>query len=331
MSEKSGMQYYKEMPLLRDKGYVDQLEVEYVRKNGTVIQCLVSARAVFDENKVFKYGRSTVWDIADRKKMEDEMYKVNRHMRAIKQRFEEKNALLQKLNEELLVVKKDKTDFLDSLGLNVEQPLDKVLTLCNNLSNKLATPTPAELQKIFSDIKSNLAEVADFMTSYKTQQRAAGGSLPLQITKVNLSNLLVVVVNRLEEQATKKNLAMNVEIFEELWIQSDKELLAQLIDTLLSVSIKFTQLSKEVLLRLINKINMHVIEIDLKFLNVESKDFIDLFNKNKLLSDEPLTSESSAVLNSHLMHSLAEKLGYELLVKPTNHKGVLIRLAIPKV
>ncbi|MFI5142030.1 MAG: PAS domain S-box protein [Bacteroidia bacterium] len=330
ISQKSGLVFFKEMPLLRDKGFVDQIEVEYVRKDGTVFQALVSARAIYDENKVFKCGRSTVWDITERKKMEDEMYNVTRHLRAIKERFEEKNTFLQKVNEELQLVKKEQNELYAAVNNSIELPLDRALTLCNTLLSTLSMPA-ADLQKKLGEIEAIISEVYGFVNNYMVRQRMSSDLIYLQKTRFSLSNLLINVVNRLEEQASKKKISINCEIFEAVMIESDKELATQLFDMLLTRVIRFSAPGKEIPLRLIQKANEDLVELEINGLSINSNEFTQLFDKNIEALSDIHSNEAKVAMSSHLINSLIENLGYTLTSNPINHKGSLIRLAIPRL
>lgn len=328
LSEKSTILFYKYMPLLREKGHVDQLEVEYVRKNGAILYTLVSSRALFDENDHFKCVRSTLWDISDRKKMEDEMLKVNRHLRSIKERFEEKNTLVQKLNEELLSLKNEQNNFYNDSSFNIAQPLEEVSTLCiSAISN---STQGSDVQQYLKQIRDTVAEVNNFVNNLRLQQRVLSNNTNLQITKFNLSSNLITIVNRLEEQAGKKKLTINCEIFEDLWINSDKELLGQVVDTLLSTVIKLSLPGKELPLRLIHKVNEYIVEMEISGLSISRQELADLFDKDKQqLANNTTGKGSELILDSHIINSLVENLGFELTVNPVNHKRTLIRLLIP--
>ena len=57
-------------PILRKRGWVKDLELEMVRKDGSVMPVLISASAILDEKGDFLMSRSTVYDIAERKQTE---------------------------------------------------------------------------------------------------------------------------------------------------------------------------------------------------------------------------------------------------------------------
>ncbi|MCD6012968.1 MAG: sensor signal transduction histidine kinase [Flavipsychrobacter sp.] len=330
LSDKSTMMFYKYMPIMREKGQVDQLEVEYVGKDGRTVSALVSARAIFDEEKRLKCVNSTLWDISDRKKMEEEMLKVNRHLRAIKERFEEKNTLAQKLNEELMALKQEHSDVYGKTGSHVAQPLAKLLPLCKTLLNSVeaGSDQAQSLKKILETI----SDVTGYVSNMRLQQRISSDTANLELCTFNLSALLVTIVNRLEESAMRKRLSINCEIFEDVVIKSDKEVLGQVVDTLLTTVIKVSQPGKEIPLRLIHKVNNYLVELEINGLTMSRDELAALFDKEKQDKQQQLIeagTSSQLVLNSRLLNSLVESLGLELSVSPLNHKGTLIRLSLP--
>ena len=59
--------YHKNFPLLKQRGWVSNLEFELVRKDGTTLAVLLSATAVTDASGNFVMSRSTIFDITERK------------------------------------------------------------------------------------------------------------------------------------------------------------------------------------------------------------------------------------------------------------------------
>jgi PAS domain S-box-containing protein len=57
-------------PILQQRGWVRDLELELVRKDGSVMPVLISASAILDEKGDFLMSRSTVYDMTERKEAE---------------------------------------------------------------------------------------------------------------------------------------------------------------------------------------------------------------------------------------------------------------------
>jgi signal transduction histidine kinase len=184
------------------------------------------------------------------------------------------------------------------------------------------------VHKNLRKVEDSINQLCGLVNNYKVHQRVAGDKANLQISKSNFSKMLITVVNRLEEQADKKKIVVHCEIYEELWLKSDKQYLAQVIDTLLSAAIKLSLPAKEIPLRLIRKVNECLVELEVEGLNLKQKEFVELFEKK----DERQTSaikDADLVMNSHLISALVELLGCELSIGPFEGKGTVIRLSIP--
>ncbi len=65
---------FKERGTLKDKDYT------YVRKDGSLMKVLLNASAEKDINHNFLYSRSTIFDITERKKLEEELKQLNKEL-----------------------------------------------------------------------------------------------------------------------------------------------------------------------------------------------------------------------------------------------------------
>ncbi|MCB9452798.1 MAG: PAS domain S-box protein [Anaerolineaceae bacterium] len=65
------MQRFAEnFPLFKERGWMNDIEFELIRKDGSIMQVLLSATALYDEDGSFIASRSTAFDITDRKQAE---------------------------------------------------------------------------------------------------------------------------------------------------------------------------------------------------------------------------------------------------------------------
>jgi PAS domain S-box-containing protein len=75
--------FQKSLPAFRKRGWIRGLEVEFVRSDGTTFPALVSATLIRDAEGKFLMTRSTVFDIAERQKAENELRESERRARSI--------------------------------------------------------------------------------------------------------------------------------------------------------------------------------------------------------------------------------------------------------
>jgi len=99
IAEKDVSIIYRSLPILREGKSVDQVELEYEGKNGKFIYALVSAKAMFDDKGNLKCVNTTVWNITERKKMENEMMVATRQKHHLNERSKEEAAIAHKLDQ----------------------------------------------------------------------------------------------------------------------------------------------------------------------------------------------------------------------------------------
>jgi PAS domain S-box-containing protein len=83
LTPESRRAYQKSLPAFRKRGWVRGLEVEFVRSDGTTFPALLSSSVVRDANGKFVMTRSTVFDITERQKSENELRESETRSRSI--------------------------------------------------------------------------------------------------------------------------------------------------------------------------------------------------------------------------------------------------------
>ena len=66
--------------LLKERGWVQHLEYDLVRRDGTVMPVLLNATAIRDPDGAFVMSRSTIYDITERKRVEQELSELNQSL-----------------------------------------------------------------------------------------------------------------------------------------------------------------------------------------------------------------------------------------------------------
>ena len=72
--------FEKSFPILKKRGWSRDLELELVRKDGTIIPALINATTINDGEGSFLCCRSTVHDMGERKKAEQELHELNQSL-----------------------------------------------------------------------------------------------------------------------------------------------------------------------------------------------------------------------------------------------------------
>ncbi len=83
MTEQSLKNFQKLFPLFLELGWVRNIEFEMIRKDGSLMNALVSSAAVKDERGQLSVARSIVFDISEQKKKEQDLKLNQEHLRLL--------------------------------------------------------------------------------------------------------------------------------------------------------------------------------------------------------------------------------------------------------
>lgn len=165
ITAKSQRIFRENFPLLKKQGFVHDLEIEILRKDGTILPVLISATAVYGKDGEYLTSRSTVYDMTERKVMEQErsqhmeqLEKASRHLVATQE-----NAR-RRLSSELHDRTSPNLAAID-LNLNIiaaELPQQHQTEILERLEDTraLVTDTAASIRDICTDMRPPLLDYA---------------------------------------------------------------------------------------------------------------------------------------------------------------------------
>ncbi|MDD5300717.1 MAG: PAS domain S-box protein [Gallionella sp.] len=96
----AGIQTFHEtFPQLKRQGFIHDVELEIIRKDGTTFTGLVSATAIYDASGNYVMSRSTVADITARKQAEQRLHDLAAHLQSVRE--EEKTGIAREIHDDL--------------------------------------------------------------------------------------------------------------------------------------------------------------------------------------------------------------------------------------
>ncbi len=91
--------FREDYPRLMKQGFIHDIEIEIVRKDGTTFTGLVNATAIYDSPGNYVMSRSTVADITERKRVEQQLRELAAHLQAVREN--EKVSIAREIHDEL--------------------------------------------------------------------------------------------------------------------------------------------------------------------------------------------------------------------------------------
>ena len=345
------------------QGYVRGLEIDYVDKKGQITPVEINGTVV-------KIGQSfqivaLCRDITARKKVEEELKRARDHLEA---RVEERTTTLLKANEKLameiaereraeLELKEShqrlqlaltvtsrlrvqaeaasaaKTEFLTIMSHELRTPLTAIIgfseLLYDQSFGKLNDKQSAYAREIFEAGHLLLQLINDILDLAKVES----GKMDLQISSVDLGQLLQDCLIMIGESAAKRRHSLDLRISDDLEgveILADEVKLKQILVNLLTNAVKFTPSAGRICLECEVKGDNLLISVSDTGIGINPEDQKCIFDVFQQLDSTFSRQEQGTGLGLALVYRLVELHGGHVWVESEgNGKGSTFRFTIP--
>ena len=196
------------------------VDMELVRKDGTMLSVVLNATAVRDAAGNFLRTRTTVFDNTERQKTERE---------------------LRQAMESAAAANRAKTEFLANMSHEIRTPMNAIMGYTQLLLRDPAVPETARRQ--ISTISRSGQNLLTLLNSVLELSKIEAGRLTLQLEVFDPEDLLEELVRLFQERATTKDLTLAFTKLTALplRIEADQNKIRQVLGNLLSNAIKFTE------------------------------------------------------------------------------------------
>ncbi|HVN56787.1 MAG TPA: PAS domain S-box protein [Bacteroidales bacterium] len=216
----ASQQKFKEnFPTFLKSGKLENLEMEFVRKDESAFFVSVNATGRFDDQKRLVTSRSTVFDISERKQAEVELQRA-------------KNAADQ--------ANRAKSEFLANMSHEIRTPMNAVLGYTELLgSTDISSTQKSYIESIKSSGKSLLTLINDILDLSKVE----AGKLQLEFDYISSHSFFQEFESIFALKAKEKKLKFSLDLDEDLpeGLLVDEARLRQVIFNLVGNAIKFTE------------------------------------------------------------------------------------------
>ncbi|SFF98525.1 PAS domain-containing hybrid sensor histidine kinase/response regulator [Pontibacter chinhatensis] len=206
-------------PLLQMQGSVSEINFDLKEKQGQRLPVLVNTIQIVGDDGKPLLNRTTVFNITDRKKYEQEL------LRARKEAEE---------------AAKVKAEFLSTVSHEIRTPLNAIVSIANLLQ---ATDHSKEHKEYFRALKLSADSLFHLINDILDYSKIEAGRVELIERPMSLRELVYSLVYSVSITAEEKGLAMKVELDERLpeQVLGDPVKVGQILTNLLGNAIKFTE------------------------------------------------------------------------------------------
>ncbi len=209
--------------VIEKEGVVKNFEMEMRRRDGSIIWCEQSARAVYDAAGKVGHWEGVLVDVTSRKLAEEEANRARDSVRDL-----------------ALETARLRSDFLASMSHEIRTPLTGIIGTGELLTRSDLTPEQRRLTEIIRSSGELLLTVVNDILDFS---KLAAGKFVLEKLDFDLVELTETLVDSFASTARAKGieLALHADIHMPTGLRGDQSRLRQILNNLVANAIKFTE------------------------------------------------------------------------------------------
>lgn len=235
-------------------------------------------------------------------------------------------------NNQLKEANELKDEFLGIASHDLRNPLNNILNLGTIIEEEPELPAK-EIEQIGRHIKNISLQMFKLIDNLLTSAAIGMGDFKINYEDVDIVQIVKSILNQYYKTAEKKRVKINFESdLTRLLVNTDGNLIIQVIDNLFSNAVKFSPMDKNITVRVhdnSNKDNCFLIEIQDEGPGFSGDDRLRLFSRFGKLSARPTGNESSTGLGLFIVKKYIDALNGRISCISEKGKGALFVLEIP--
>ena len=229
-------------------------------------------------------------------------------------------------NEKLVVLNKEKTEFLGIASHDLKNPLTTIITYAQVLEEN---HDPEDVAFVSRSIQDAGTRMRDLILNLLDANAVEEGRFQCKIERCDTRALLEKSIEQNRLHATRKEIVLKLEEAPERWVRADQSTTVQILDNLISNAVKYSPFHTTVHLRTFAE-NGHVrIAVQDEGPGLSEGDQTKLFGKFTRLSAQPTGGESSTGLGLSIVKRLAEAMSGSVECQSVLGHGATFTLSLP--
>ena len=307
-------QYFSE-PKTRTMGA--GLELFACRQDGTEFPVEICLSPLRTEEGTF--AMSAIRDIADRKKLQEELRKTNEELQQQNQSAQQANRL--------------KSEFLANMSHELRTPLNGIIGFAEIMHDEKVGPISPDHKEYLHDILTSARHLLQLINDVLDLSKVESGKFEFLFEKTDPVILVGEVRDIVRTLAAKKRIKLQTEIHPSLsTIEADARSLKQILYNYVSNALKFTPEEGEVKVSIMpEEGDSFRIEVADTGVGIRSEDLHRLFMEFQQLDTSSSEQYAGTGLGLALTKRIVEAHGGHVGVKSTPGKGSIFYATMPRV
>jgi PAS domain S-box-containing protein len=249
--------------------------------------------------------------------------------RDVTMRYNSKNQIKQK-NDELMKINSEKDKFFSIIAHDLRSPFSAFLGITQIMLEDLPSLTLSQIQKMAENLQDSATKLYGLLENLLQWTRSQQGLIPFKPEYLLLKNILEDSVSMVLEAAKLKNIAIEINVLDEIEVYADRNILPIIIRNLVSNAVKFTKKGGKIFIDAeTTKLNSVKISIKDTGIGMDKELLKDLFKIDIETNRRGTENESSSGLGLLLCKEFVEKHGGELWAESEVDKGSTFYFTLP--
>lgn len=244
-------------------------------------------------------------------------------LKRYRERIESDKLKLAKLNQ-------DKNEFLGIAAHDLKNPIFSISMIAKVL---LETDEfdPEEINGFAEDIIKSADKVLDLITALLDINAIEEGKMKFYIERLPLDSFVKSTIESFKESASSKNINILYEQnAEDTYAAVDERAIKQILDNLISNAVKYSYFDTDIQVRLTEKDETILIEIENKGKGIKPEEMDKLFGKFVKLSTRPTAGEHSSGLGLSIVKNYIEQMNGKVWCESEYLKSTSFYIELPK-
>lgn len=250
--------------------------------------------------------------------------------------LEFKNYQIRRMHEEIKIqtnhlklLNDTKDKFFSIIAHDLKNPFNSIRGFTELLIENIATYDEEKQLKFLKIVKGSTTKASDLLNNLLIWANSQSGTIKFNPVKIELVKQISDVISLVEIQAINKDINIFNNVYHNLYISADVNMLNTILRNLLSNAIKFTNTGGEIYITSVVKDNYVIVAVKDNGTGMTEDTIKNLFSIDNKVNSIGTANEQGSGLGLILCKDFIEKNGGEIWVNSTPNKGSEFLISLP--
>jgi PAS domain S-box-containing protein len=318
LSEKSRAAFEEQFPIFQREGLVRDVELEFIRKDGSILPVILNAAAIYDSAGKFVMSRASIIDNTERKKAELALLQSRDELRSAYAAVERAS--------------RAKDEFLANMSHELRTPLNGILGISEIILTEMRGPINDHQRRLITTLDNSGRHLLNLINDILDLSKIEAGRLEIRPETILIRDVCQASLSFVTEPAVKKGVALSFIPDPRIsTVLADPLRLKQILVNLLSNAVKFTPSQGKVFLQVTPDLEKNCIEFSITDtgVGIAPEDLARLFQPFTQVDSSLTRQYEGTGLGLALSKRLAELHGGSIRAESEVGKGSCFTISLP--